>query len=199
MKRLFAIIAFLATCAFQMSAQQDSFDKMLSALSAQSASFEYSFSTNASIKMTGSGKVLVQDTCFKVEGNGLEIWSDGESIWTIDRAGKEGIIEDVSDSSMDMANPAQFLASAKTAFTRQLTTSSMVVLVPKAKSEIKQIKLYIKDGENPVLTKVVATTSDGTDTEFTIKNMKYSKKQSVESFVFDTKTLSSDFIITDLR
>lgn len=190
------LAAFVSVAAF---AQGDSLDKLLAAISEESASFDYSFASSGQVKMTGSGKVKVQNKSYYLSGNGLEIWSDGESIWTLDRSAKEMIIESTADSGVGVANPAQFLSVADEAFNRQLVTSSMVVLVPKDRSEIKQIKLYMNESARPVLTKVSVTVTDGTVTDFTIKNMKYSKKESNDTFKFDEKTLSKDYLVTDLR
>lgn len=199
MNRILICLTVFVMTAFSAMAQGDSLDKLVKALDEQSASFEYTFSTDIGFKMTGSGIVKVQGTCFYVKGNGLEVYSDGESIWTLDTAAKELYIDVIDQSGTDVSNPAQILSSANTAFTKQLTTSDMVVLVPKGKSEIKQIKLVMKDAAKPVLTKVSATTSDGTVTDFVIKNMKYSKLLPIETFRLDEKTLSKDYIVTDLR
>lgn len=199
MNRILICLTVFVMTAFSAMAQGDSLDKLVKALGEQSASFEYTFSTDLGFKMTGSGTVKVQGTCFYVKGNGLEVYSDGESIWTLDTAAKELYIDVIDQSGTDVSNPAQILSSANTAFAKQLTTSDMVVLVPKGKSEIKQIKLVMKDTVKPVLTKVSATASDGTVTDFVIKNMKYSKLLPIETFRLDEKTLSKDYIVTDLR
>jgi len=199
MNRILICIAVFVMAAFSAMAQGDSLDKLVKALDEQSASFDYTFSTSGSLKLTGSGIVKVQGACFYLKGNGLEVWSDGESIWTLDTAAKELYIDSVDQSGTDISNPAQILGSAETAFTKQLATSDMVVLVPKGRSEVKQIKLVMKDKVNPILTKVSATTSDGTVTDFVIKNMKYGKTLPMEQFKLDEKTLSKDYIITDLR
>jgi len=198
MRKLFVTIlaAVLGVAAY---AQGDSLDKLLAAIGEESASFEYTFASSGQVKMTGSGTVKVQDKSYYLSGNGLEVWSDGESIWTLDRSAKELIIEATADSGMGITNPAQFLSVAGEAFNRQLATSSMVVLVPKDRSEIKQIKLYMNDAAKPVLTKVSVTVSDGTVTDFTIKNFKYTKKEPSNAFAFDEKTLSKEYLVTDLR
>ncbi len=40
-----------------------------------------------------SGTLLLQGNCYRTEGNGTEIYCDGSTRWTVDRAGKEVYVE----------------------------------------------------------------------------------------------------------
>lgn len=40
-----------------------------------------------------NGKALVQGECYRIEGNGVEIYCDGKAVWIVDRKAKEVYVE----------------------------------------------------------------------------------------------------------
>ena len=81
-------------------------------------SVEYEYSTVISgLKAVGAGTVEVQGNTYHMKGNGLEVFCNGESIWTIDEAAKEVVI-DPCDAVTDayVANPLLLLADLDSYF-----------------------------------------------------------------------------------
>ncbi len=182
-------------------------------VSASLVSFDYSFTMpTKKARMTGSGSVKVQGTSFFVDGNGLEIWCDGRTRWTIDRLSEEALVESVDDSFDSYAtNPALMVTSIDDTFSEvsfgssrfggKVVDASVLSPVHKGKGsmDIAGLKLFFKSG-TATLTGAEVTLNDGSVSEFTITNLKFGEAgQSKESFRFDEKTLESSYVVTDLR
>ena len=178
-------------------------------------SFNYSFSMqtpSSKSKMTGEGKVRVQDACFFLEGNGLEVWCDGATRWTIDRFSEEALIESVEDSAEGFAtNPALMITAVDEAFEEvsfgtakfqgKTVDSSVLTPVMKGKSsmDIAGLKLFFKSGTSELVGAEVRL-NDGSVSEFSISGMSFRDKGAEKgSFRFDEKTLGNSYVVTDLR
>ena len=84
----FAIALCLAAAAM---AQNATIDELRKLVETNRVTADYSFLMQE--KISCSGTITVQQPCFKVVGNGLEIYCDGKSGWTVDREAKEVYIE----------------------------------------------------------------------------------------------------------
>lgn len=60
-------------------------------------SFDFSFTAEGDMTVTGNGSAVIQDDCYHVDTNGLDIWCDGQTRWTIDKESKEVYIEDAGN------------------------------------------------------------------------------------------------------
>lgn len=207
----FAMLAFCIPAGAKSSTLASFIDKVSSSL----VTFDYSFSMQtpkSKSKMTGSGKVKVQGTAFYMEGNGLEVWCDGSTRWTVDRLSEEALVESV-DGSYDSysTNPALLVTSVDEAFNEvsfgtskfQGKTVDASVLSPvhagKHSMDIAQLKLFFKSGTS-ILVGAEVKLGDGSVSEFSITGMEYSAKlEKEESFRFDEKTLEKSYVVTDLR
>lgn len=109
MKRLPAIIlaVLLSAClpcrsAFAAGAygpQHDSraiAEEILSRLGQERVQLRYSCTVDSGTKLDISGTLVAQGECYRAEGNGLVIISNGELRWTVDPAAKEVYIEHTS-------------------------------------------------------------------------------------------------------
>lgn len=211
------IIAFAVASLLAMPQVLSAKSKTLSAfvdkVSVSLVSFDYSFTMpTKKARMTGEGTVKVQGDSFLVDGNGLEIWCDGKTRWTIDRISEEALVESVDDSYDSYAtNPALMIASIDNAFREESFGSSKFggkvvdasVLTPankgKGSMDIAGLKLFFKSGTT-ILIGAEVTLNDGSVSEFTITNLKFEwAGKSKESFRFDEKTLDSSYVVTDLR
>lgn len=194
-------------------AKSKTLDAFVSKISASLVSFDYSFTMpTKKAKMTGNGSVKVQGTSFIVDGNGLEIWCDGKTRWTIDRISEEALVESVVDSYDSYAtNPALMIASIDDAFREDSFGSSKFegkvvdasILSPtnkgKGSMDIARLKLFFKSGTTTLVGAEV-TLNDGSVSQFTITDLKFEESvKSKESFRFNEKTLDSSYVITDLR
>lgn len=211
------IIAFAVASLLAMPQVLSAKSKTLSAfvdkVSVSLVSFDYSFTMpTKKARMTGEGTVKVQGDSFLVDGNGLEVWCDGATRWTIDRISEEALVESVDDSYDSYAtNPALMIASIDNAFREESFGSSKFggkvvdasVLTPankgKGSMDIAGLKLFFKSGTT-ILIGAEVTLNDGSVSEFTITNLKFEGAgKSKESFRFDEKTLDSSYVVTDLR
>lgn len=195
------------------SAKSKTLDAFVSKVSTSLVSFDYSFTMpTKKAKMTGNGKVKVLGTSFFVDGNGMEIWCDGKTRWTIDRVSEEALVESVDDSYDSYAtNPALMISSVDEAFREvsfgaskfegKVADASVLSPVNKGKGsmDISSLKLFFKSGTT-VLTGAEVTLNDGSVSNFTISNLRFeAAAKSKESFRFDEKTLESSYVVTDLR
>jgi len=57
------------------------------------ASFDFSVSSDGEVSIKAKGSALLQDNCYHVDTQMLEIWCDGETRWVIDKEGKEVVVE----------------------------------------------------------------------------------------------------------
>ena len=113
---ILAVFAFVAPADAKSRTLSDFIGKVSSSL----VRFDFSFtmtSPRSKAKMTGSGDVRVQDNAFVMNGNGLEVWCDGSTRWTVDRLAAEALVEKVEDSAESYStNPALMITSVDSAF-----------------------------------------------------------------------------------
>ena len=200
----------LPTVSFAKSKTLDAF---VSKVSASLVSFDYSFTMpTKKAKMTWNGNVTVQGNSFIVDANGLEIWCDGDTRWTIDRVSEEALIESVDDSYDSYAtNPALMIVSVDDAFNEvsfgnskfggKVVDTSVLSPVRKGKGsmDIAGLKLYFKSGTTTLVGAEV-TLNDGSVSDFTVTNLRFEEAgKSKEPFRFNEKALDSSYVITDLR
>ncbi len=215
MRKTIIILAALLAASVCTDAKSKILERFIDKVSSSLVSFDYSFSLQSSkskAKMTGEGNVKIQGNSFMLEGNGLEVWCDGSTRWTVDRMSEEALVEYVDDSADSYAtNPALMISAVDSAFTEVSSGASKFqgkmadesVLSPKVKGkysmDISQLKLFFKTGTAELIGAEVKL-NDGSVSEFVIKNLSYSDKtEKKESFRFDEKTLDNSYVITDLR
>ena len=90
MKKILTFAVALCLAAAAM-AQNATIDELRKLVETNRVTADYSFLMQE--KISCSGTITVQQPCFKVVGNGLEIYCDGKSRWTVDREAKEVYIE----------------------------------------------------------------------------------------------------------
>lgn len=209
--RIFCIIV-LAVASVAAGAASKSLSGFLAKVSGSQVSFGYSYVMNREgTKITGNGNVTLQDDAFWLKGNGLEMWCDGSTSWTVDRSAGEILIQPVEDSGDDFAsNPALLVTSLDKGFSETSGGASKFngkvvsasILSPKSgvssTTEISQVKLYFKEGTSDLLGLEVKL-NDGSVCVFTISGFKTAEKNSSKAaFRFDEK-IPSNYVVTDLR
>ena len=195
-------------------AKSKTLESFISKVSSSLVSFDYSFSmqsVKSKTKMTGSGSVKVLGNAFRMEGDGMEVWCDGSTRWTVDRLSEEALVESVDDSYDSYAtNPALMITAVDEAFNEdsfgatkfqgKVVDASVLTPVRKGKysMDIAQLKLFFKSGTSELVGAEVKL-NDGSVSEFTLSGMEYSEINEKESFRFDEKTLGDSYVVTDLR
>ena len=204
MKRLTALLlVFVTLCAAGQNIVSD-FSK---SLSAGCADFSYAYSTGGQVPLSGSGTIKLQGDAFIMKGDGLEVYCDGTTRWTLDTAAEECYIEAVKDGAAGYdANPALLVGAVDKAFRLKKTSSAtfngqkvtQAVLEPVTKDgNITEVSLMMADARKPA--GMLIKTSDGNVITVNVKDFGVSVPVSRESFTFDTKKLNRNYIVTDLR
>ena len=167
--------------------------------------FRYTYSVNNAVKLQGSGSALVQGDAFYVQGDGLDVYCDGKTRWTVDKTAKEVIVESVDQDFRDYAaNPALLVASVGDAFSVQSVAESKFkgkactagVLSPKEKMDMSLLKLYFVKNQ---LAGAAVTMKDGTVTEFVVSDLVFSEvRPAGKEFTFDLGALDNSWVVTDL-
>lgn len=151
--------------------------------------------------ISGETVLLVQGNMYHVRGNGLNVYNNGSTVWTVDELAREVIIERSSDVEQDyMSNPVLLLSKMDEYFKvqSQTTVNSKYVYVLEsiASCGISKLTLtLLSDG------KVVSgefTLNDGNVLSVKVLSMKKAEEKPVSFFSPQTK-FGSDWVVTDLR
>ena len=163
--------------------------------------FSYSFAP-----VRGEGTAVLQGNMFIVKGNGMEIWCDGKSRWTADRAAKELIVEDVDGLASIEANPALLISSLESSFRPTETAVESVSgkklhkvsYVPSVKGTgVTALDVWFADAAKPLIVKLSASLGKKGVVDLKISSMSFGPLRAASSFVFGG--LDSSWVITDLR
>ena len=171
------------------------------------ASFGYTYSMSGQVPLSGSGTIRLQGDAFVMQGDGLEVYCDGATRWTVDTAAEECYIESVEPGGLDYeANPALLVGAVDKAFQLKKTATATfnskkvteAMLVPVAdKGNIKELSLMMSSDRKPE--GMLVKTSDGNVITIVVKDFTVGGKVPAKEFGFDTKKLDSGYIVTDLR
>lgn len=168
-KRIIALLLGVTLCSLTFA--QNSIEEMLSTLATTRVSLDYSFSTTGKTTMKGAGSLTINGDFYKSSGNGLEIFCNGSTRWTVDSFAKEVYIEDAAGTSDFLSDPESFL--------------NKVTSISVAGNEISGT---FKDPASL------------TDSKFKLSNIKESElTEDASEFSFDTGALGSEWVVTDLR
>ena len=205
MKRFFLLTVTVFFACWAFAQEQGPLDDFAANLASGEVSFKYSFEVKGDIPMKGNGTAALYGTSYHVLGNGMELWCDGKTRWTLDRNAKEAYIEEVDPESADyLSNPATLLGALDRAFevrsVSDVTLSGKklraVAMSPAVEDTgLKTVTLYL-DGAVPARVSIVV--DDGTETLFRISGFSV-KEKSDAAFSFDIASLGSDYVVTDLR
>ena len=170
-------------------------------------SFDYAFELKSEdIPVKGSGSASMCGSCYYLNGNGLEMWCDGKTRWTVDRSAKEACIESLDAESVDcLSNPAALLGSLGLSFDVTGTSEvsikgkkvTSVSMVPAIEDTGLESAVLFLDGATPVRVKIA--TEDGVDVVFDISRFTHKKESDVSAYSFDIALLEASYVVTDLR
>ena len=174
MKRLLTLAAFLSTCAVCCAQAIPQLDKA----QGKRVSFHYEYSLSkdgGEFSKVTVGDVVVEENAYKLDGLGLNVISDGETRWTVDRDAQEVVVEAVDKESITV-NPALLIASYK-AYRKDLKVMGG--------SENSLDVIYNLDSENRA--------------RFVLTDIIYREPQGKSDITFDVTSLPKSYIVTDLR
>jgi len=166
MKR--TILAILAALLCNLAfAQGSDVAALLKQIDGKKIVCEYSYSSGS---LKGTGTATIQDGMYFVTGNGLEVYSNGKTRWTVDKSAKEVYIEDAGEENDIFANLSAYLSGVEGLRFDGRTMSGAI------------------KGEDGSVLNCKATN---------IKS--YPPTSSSKDFSFNTSGLDSSWVITDLR
>ncbi|MBQ9660267.1 MAG: hypothetical protein IJV37_03245 [Bacteroidales bacterium] len=93
MKKLILILACALLSGLAVRAQQPQLSGLAAHLQTDRISLRYSCVLTQDTPVHLSGDLLVQGECYRARGNGMEIYCDGKTRWTVDPAAREVYIE----------------------------------------------------------------------------------------------------------
>ncbi|MGM9749003.1 MAG: outer membrane lipoprotein carrier protein LolA [Candidatus Cryptobacteroides sp.] len=207
MKRLSFIISLLCIAFSSAFAQTDYLRTFVDNASSSRMVFDYTYKAESrGVPVSGSGTATVQDGCFILSGDGLEIYCDGKERWTVDTQAREVVIEPVQDASDIVFNPAVLSSSLADSFTWNPSGKSASFdgksvisysLTPADKSAaIKYLTVYMNKS---VPAGMQVLLSDGTKTNVSIVSFSAVSKGSLSDFAPSENAFDSSYVITDLR
>jgi len=140
--------------------------------------FHYSYSLSregADFSPVTEGRVVVEDNAYCIDGLEMEVISDGSVRWTLDRQAREAVVEAQEQDDI-MVNPA--------------------LLVRNYQRYGKRI--HVRNGTDTTLDVVVDLDED-LRARFVLSDIYYTEPQGKSDFSLDEKSLSGDYVVTDLR
>jgi hypothetical protein len=180
-------------------------DRMCANVAESCVTIDYAYTARLSgIDNIASGNLMTQGEKWVMRGNGIEMYCDGKSVWIVDPALKEVVIEPLQElqETEFLTNPAMAFVNVNDNFNVNTVNPSsdskalIYSLVPKnGEMEFLNIELY---QDTALIRSMSFALKDGTLVTIKVSSMKLTPKISDETFkprtVFD-----SNWIVTDLR
>lgn len=205
MKKLFLLTALLLGCAPVFAQERGAFDEFVADLQQREIHFTYRFEVGGDVPVKGSGTAALCGAAYRVSGNGMDLWCDGVTRWSVDRSAKEAYIEAVDPDAVDyLSNPAALLGGLDRAFRVDSIAEVKVggrkmkayKLMPSASDTgLDSVVLYL-DGSIPA--QVSIAVADGPRTVFHLSDYVV-KEKSGAGWSLDIASLGADYAVTDLR
>lgn len=205
--RVYIFLAFMLLSGLGKSAAQTDglLDRLYGRFASSCIDLEYTYATRMSgVRIEGSGRLHVQDDMWHNVGNGIEIWCDGSTVWTVDPLSEEVIIEPVSgDDSEGLLNPALLFVRMNEHFNVSRTLggsdgkSVIYVLEPKENMDIEYFNVELMASDASIRSGLMAM-EDGNEVKISVASMKAVEKKPA-TFFRPSQTFDNSWIVTDLR
>ncbi len=194
---------FAGTSAVAASQGEDPVGELTGRISTSAVSFDYSYVMERDgLNVRGSGSINLQDNSYYIEGDGLRIWCDGSSVWTMDVFANEVVIEPSDEANGFTADPILILKDCDRDYTWDKegvaakfggAPCRMYSLTPKDYAEFTAIKLYLSGS------RLVGASlgSEGMTITFTISSFAFGPYDSAADF--SPESFPDDCVVTDLR
>ena len=202
MKSIRLIILTALSLLTMQSFAQTPIDALRQMLSTDAVAIELEYDlTVPNALVTGSSSIWLQGEMYRVHGEGLDIFNNGKSVWTVDESTREVIIESAADVSEDYrGNPVLLLSKMDEFFKvesqKPIKSHTQYVLQAIADCGITKARLTIaSDGS---LVSGHFSLEDGNEFSVKVQSMKKTEESSASFFSPQVK-FGSDWIVTDLR
>lgn len=160
--------------------------------------------------MTGNAVVSFQDEAYRLSADGLEIYCDGKSVWTLDNISKELIIEPVTDDGEGfIRNPASLFLGLKDNFKvtdisegghmREPDVKDVVyTLVPVVECGMDECQIQIKKNGDLYHGSFIMSAGQIDIVRILVNSITRSAKKDIGYFR-PAQSFDSSWIVTDLR
>lgn len=175
MKRI-VIISLLSVLALTARAQGGI--PLLDKAEGRRVQFHYVYSLSQKgdgFKDVTAGDVTMEGNAYVLEGLGLRIVSNGNTRWSTDAQAMEMVIENVEKEDL-FTNPALFISSYR-----------------------KYMDKIQVNAQRADYLDVTLTLDEETRARFVLEDIVFLEPQGKSDFSLDEKSLSKDYVITDLR
>ena len=160
----------IALAACIAASAQDQIAGIAAMISEGKVEFSYKYDIDGEIPIGANGKATVQGDCYMSKGNGLSIYCDAETRWTVDEQAREVYIEP--------AVPGEVLA-----------------LIKAYAAQARNLQVSKTDISGSFVDEEAGST-----VHFRISGITPSEKTGdLSIFKFNTSGLGSDWVVTDLR
>ena len=206
MKLFISFVLFLFFCNAHAQENGNSvLDRMCRNVAESCVTIDYSYTARVSgIDNIAAGNLVSQGEKWVMKGNGVEMYCDGQSVWVVDPALKEVVIESLQEqqSTDFLTNPARAFVNIHNNFTVNAVNPSsdskalIYSLSPiRGDMEFLNIELY-KD--SAAIRSMSFALKDGTLVKIKVSSMELTPEISDEAFRPQI-TFDSKWIVTDLR
>ena len=207
MKRF--IVSALLSCGLCIAAAAQGtsvLGQLCAKLADNAAVMDYTYSlTMSGVKTVGEGVLTVQDKSYVMQGNGVNIYCNTSTLWVVDEAGKEVLIDNVAQGEdAYLSNPVLLFTDLHAMFVvgAPVKNGNLMIytLTPKAKCGISSGTITLSAaGTVPVFYSGAFVTEDGSHIDVKIKSMTFVEKKPLTFYILDLTGFDSSWMITDLR
>lgn len=167
-------------------------------------SYKYTF-RKSGVNLNGEGNLIAQGLLWRLDGNGIEMYCDSNTMWVIDPSLKEVVVEPAaSEYNQEYEiNPAMILMRLEDMFKLRDSVVSkdgkaiVYILDPVIKGKFEYLNVEVLKSDSTIRHATIAL-KDGDLIKIEVSSMKLTPMRSAEDFrpqrIFD-----SSWIITDLR
>lgn len=179
-------------------------DRLYRSLSSSFIEMEYTYSAEIKgLKVVGKGTLQIQDDKWHNNGNGLEIWCDGSTVWTADYSLKEAVIEPVYEEESIASNPALMFVRMPDMFKVVKSLDSkdgkavIYILKPVEDAPVEYFNVEVMKSDSSIRSGSFAM-DDGSAVQIDVQSMSVKEKRSVTAFR-PSQIFDSSWVVTDLR
>lgn len=179
-------------------------DRLYRSLSSSFVEMEYTYSAEVKgLKVVGKGTLQIQDEMWHNNGNGLEMWCDGSTVWTADHSLKEAVIEPVYEDESIASNPAVMFVRMPDMFEVVRSFDSkdgkavVYVLKPLEDAPVEYFNVEIMKSDSSIRSGSFAL-DDGSSVSISVQSMSVKEKRPVTVFR-PSQIFDSSWVVTDLR
>ena len=203
--RYFLMPFLVMLCAGKAFAASDGpVDRLYKSLSSSFVEIVYNYSAEVKgVRIVGNGTLQVQGEMWHNNGNGLEMWCDGSTVWTADHSLKEAVIEPVYEDESIASNPALMFVRMQDMFKVVNSLDSkdgkavIYILKPVEDAPVEYFNVEVRKSDSTIRSASFAM-DDGSAVQINVQSMSVKEKRSATAFR-PSQIFDSSWVVPDLR